>query len=70
LLCLPKDDTQWLSVSSEKLILQRCAYWLQLDGALTANTATRRVRIPTANVFNPDGVTGILEEIRIGRMLP
>ena len=31
LLCLPADDTMWLDISPDRLTMQKCAYWLQLD---------------------------------------
>jgi len=70
LLCLPKNEAGWLDVSADKLILQKCAYWSKLNGALTDNAATRRVRIPVANVFTPEAVVGILRDIKTGAMLP
>lgn len=70
LLCLPKNEAGWLDVSPEKLILQRCAFWAKLNGALTDNAATRRVRIPVANVFTPAAVSAILHDIETGAMLP
>jgi len=69
-LCLPKDEAGWLDVSPEQLILQKCAFWSKLNGALTDNTATRRVRIPVANVFTPAAVSAILHDIETGAMLP
>ena len=70
LLCLPKNEAGWLDVSADKLILQKCAYWAKLDGALTDNVGTRRVRIPVANIFTPEAVIGILRDIKTGAMLP
>lgn len=70
LLCIPKDEAVWLDVSADRLILQKCAYWLQLDGVLTSNEATKRVRIPTANVFTPQSVADILEAVKTGAMKP
>jgi len=70
LLCLPKDETGWLGVTADYLLLQKCAYWSKLDGALTDNKATRRIRIPTSNVFTPSAVVGILRDIKTGAMLP
>lgn len=70
LLCIPKDEAVWLDVSADRLILQKCAYWLQLDGVLTSNEATKRVRIPTANVFTPQSVADILEAVKSGAMKP
>ncbi|HTH49891.1 MAG TPA: DUF4365 domain-containing protein [Candidatus Limnocylindria bacterium] len=70
LLCLPKADDSWLDVTNEKLILQKCAFWAKLGGEQTANTGTRRIRIPVANVFTPTAVRAILGEIETGTMLP
>ena len=70
LLCLTKDDLTWLDVSGDRLILQKCAYWCQLDGTLTDNSATKRIRIPSGNIFTPDSVAAILQAIKKGAMLP
>lgn len=70
LLCLPKDELTWLNVSGDNMVLQKCAYWCQLRGDLSDNAQTKRVRIPTANVFTPEAVTTILRDIKSGVMLP
>lgn len=70
LLCIPSDDTIWLDVSPDRLIIQKCAYWLQVDGILTPNTATKRIHIPISNVFTPASVIQILSDIRSGAMSP
>lgn len=70
LLCIPKSDSDWLDVSADKLILQKCTYWLQLDGVLTTNQVTRRVKIPAGNVFTPGAVTKILQDVKTGAMKP
>jgi hypothetical protein len=70
LLCIPQDESVWLDVSADRLVLQKCAYWFQLDGVLTNNIATRRVRIPVANVFTPTAVIEILQAVKTGAMKP
>lgn len=70
LLCIHDDETSWLSVSPERLILQKCAYWCQVDGVFTDNVATRRVRIPSANLFSPKAVADILDAVKSGAMKP
>jgi hypothetical protein len=70
LLCLPKDDSAWLHVTSEQLLLKHCAYWAKLDGTLSGNASTCRIRIPTGNVFTPEAVVGILAAIKSGGLLP
>jgi Domain of unknown function (DUF4365) len=70
LLCIPKDEAVWLDVSEDRLVLQKCAYWLQLDGVVTSNEATKRIRIPVANVFTPSSVSAILQSVKSGEMKP
>jgi hypothetical protein len=70
LLCLPPDDTAWLNVSADELILRRCAFWCKLSGALTDNAETKRIRVPSANVLTPQAVLKVLEDIKTGVMLP
>lgn len=49
-LWLPADSGQWLLHSPERLICQRCAYWLSLRGAPpSANEATQTVSVPIEN---------------------
>jgi hypothetical protein len=70
LLCLPRDDSQWLDVTPGQLVMQKCAYWCKVNGTLTPNSATTRVRIPSANVFSPAAVGNLLNDIKAGILLP
>lgn len=70
LLCLPMDEDIWLSVSADELIVRRCAYWCKVDGDLTPNTATQRIRVPNSNVLTPEAVARVLQDIKTGAMLP
>jgi len=70
LLCIPHNDASWLEVSPDRLVIQKCAYWLQLDGVLTQNIESKRVGIPIANVFSPASVVQILNAIKTGEMQP
>lgn len=70
LLCLPKDDAEWLTVSADQLILQKCAFWAKLEGTETENKDSKRIKIPQSNVFTPHAVGSILSDIRTGVMLP
>lgn len=43
---LPVDERQWISVSTDELVLRRCAYWANIKGfPSTQNTSTVTVRI-------------------------
>ena len=70
LLCLHSDDSTWLHVDVDKLILQKCAHWIQLDGVLTRNSDSKRIHIPLANVLTPKALSDILRDIKDGKMVP
>jgi hypothetical protein len=69
-LCLQRDETTWLAISGNELILKKCAFWCQLSGPPTTNGDSKRIRIPNINAFSPDAVERILTDIRNGAMLP
>ncbi len=52
LLVLPPDESQWLELTEDELVLRRCAYWYSLRGAdETPNRQTVRIHIPRSNLF-------------------
>lgn len=64
-LALPDDEVDWLTVSSDGLIMRRCAYWVSLSGKPESdNQASVRVGIPEANRFDPDILRQLLEQSR------
>ena len=66
-LVMPKEEADWLSQTSEELILRHCAYWLSLKGMPTrAASSTVRVSIPLGNAFTATALRTILERIRRG----
>lgn len=67
---LPKDPTQWITVATDKLVLRRGAYWLNLAGSEETNNQTSvTVRIPQANLFNVDNLRSLMEQSREGRIM-
>lgn len=63
-LYLPEDETQWISHSEDCLFAKRCAYWLSLRGApAIANTTSRTVYVPPANLFSVEGLRSILTRV-------
>ena len=57
LFLMPENPDEWLAQSADELCLRKCAYWLSLMGEPpSANTSTRRVFVPLANVFSCDGL--------------
>ena len=65
---LPKDESRWMTVTTEELILRRRAYWLSLqqghDEIVDQQTVT--VRIPEDNVFNVEALRELIERSRKG----
>jgi len=54
-LCLPELKDEWVTHSTEELIVKKCAYYLNLFGfPESENEASVTVKIPLDNVFSPD----------------
>lgn len=66
---LPTDEVRWLTITTEELILRRCAYWLSLVGAPeTDNRSSVTVRIPMGNVFDVNNLCLIMDRSRGGNI--
>jgi hypothetical protein len=51
---VPADPDDWFRCDPEKIVMQRCAYWVDLAGReATDNQTTIRIEVPTAQVFDP-----------------
>ncbi|MDD9995869.1 MAG: DUF4365 domain-containing protein, partial [Dehalococcoidia bacterium] len=65
LFLMPDDPAQWLSHTEDELCLRKCAYWVSLMGLPpSSNTSSQRVRVPLANVFHPDGLQSMFDQVR------
>ena len=66
---LPKEEDQWMSITSDELVLRRRAYWLNLRGYEESNNQTSvTVRIPETNVFNVENLHDLMKQSRSGRI--
>ena len=64
---LPKDEAQWMTLTTEKLVLRRCAYWLSLKNyPETHNLSSTTVYIPRGNVLDVDSLRVLMERSRKG----
>jgi len=63
---LPKDKTRWMTVTSEKLILRRRAYWLSLQMGHHDMPGQKSVtvHIPEANIFDVHALRTLMERSR------
>ncbi len=61
LLALPQQQTDWLMHHPDKLIMQKCCYYLNLKGQpASANGGHQRVYVPTANVLTPTALKTLM----------
>ena len=66
---LPRDNTQWMTVTSEELVMRRAAYWLSLRGyEERANRTSVTVRIPTSQQFDVQNLCRLMELARTGEI--
>lgn len=66
-LCLPRDETMWLTISADELILRRCAFWASLAGLPdTDNKESVTVSIQANNLFDVGGLKALMEQSRTG----
>ena len=65
---LPADEAKWVTVTPEKLILRRRAYWLSLQQGFdeVEGQKTVTVCIPEANVLDADALRDLMERSRGG----
>ncbi|MHB8260653.1 MAG: DUF4365 domain-containing protein [Bacteroidia bacterium] len=61
LLVLPQQQIDWLIHQPDKLILQKCAYYLNLKGLPTSvNAGHQTVYIPTLNMLTPAALKDLM----------
>lgn len=65
---VPPDTGDWMSHSAQEMALRRCAFWRCLYGEppLPGGQQSKTVTLPRNNVFNPDGLIGIVDRIGQG----
>lgn len=63
---LPTDQNMWLTGTEESLILGGSCYWAYLDGEISSNSKTVRIRIPREQLFLPASLQWMLNNVDIG----
>ena len=64
LLVLPQDESEWLSVSPEQMILKKACYWMKIEGNFTKNSTTQRIQIPQSQLFDVSAIQSLLNQIK------
>jgi len=64
---LPKNEADWMEVTSEGLMLRRCAYWTSLGGlGETTNKESVTILIQRSNRFDVKSLQALMEQARRG----
>lgn len=69
LLCLPENESDWLSITIDQLVLRHCCYWCRVGGTRTNNTSTQRIRIPRSHLLDQSTVRNLLDRVQKGETL-
>jgi hypothetical protein len=66
---LPRDQRQWMTVTSDELIIRHRAYWANLSGRdETRNVDSITVPILMQNVFDVPNLQALMDQSRTGRI--
>lgn len=61
LLCLPKDSSDWHSVTSACTIMKNCCYFHVPKGDVVENeNSTKRIKIPVDQILTPESLVELL----------
>jgi len=65
---LPQDETQWMTIGPDGLVLRHRAYWLSLQNEHDAVFGQKSVtvRIPQSNIFDVDALRMLMDRSRTG----
>ena len=62
-LTIPNDVGKTIEVTVNELIVNHCAFWIQLTGMPAIKGKTKTVRIPKTNIFSPAQLLKIMTTI-------
>lgn len=63
LVCVPPDPGDWVRQSADEMVLRGCGYWVSLRGLTPIEAHSKVVRVPTANIFSPTALDGMMQRI-------
>lgn len=68
LLCLPKDQEEWLIFSEDEMNLRKCCYYYYVQGEMTNNKRSIRIRIPKCNKLSPEIIGKLIDDVKLGAL--
>ena len=64
---LPREKSEWMSITENGLILRRRAFWVNLKGQPEATNRTSvTISIPGDNLFTVESLQNLMEQSRTG----
>lgn len=61
LLALPTNQADWLTHFNDKLVLQKCSYYINLKGLpASINAGHQTVYVPTTNMLTPNALKDLM----------
>jgi len=67
---LPENESEWMTITLEALVLRRCAYWIKLNDTsedkLDQHTVT--IDIPKKNVLDVNTLKDLMNKSRLGQL--
>jgi len=58
---LPKDETEWIFIDAEQLVLRECMWWFSLIGEPRTDQRSKQAEVPKANVLTMDVLEGLIK---------
>ena len=68
LCCLTKDQSTWISVGEDELVIRKCCYYHFIDGLDTKNSSSKRLHIPRKQLLTPESLTGLKDSLYEGAL--
>ena len=68
LMCLPKNEKNWVCASEDSLIIKKCCYYYSVSGNPTSNKSSKRIRIPRKQLLTPTAISDIIAKIKRGEI--
>lgn len=66
--CLPKEEASWINVCEDELTIRKCCYYHFIDGEVTTNSQSKRIRIPRNQLLTPEALSGLKQKLYEGAM--
>lgn len=63
LFAMPRDASLWLNTSTDRLVMTKCAYWLDMRGFQPKAGTHPQVAVPRSQIFGIEALLGPIREL-------